>query len=258
MRSVSCFRCNRRRPRPSRSCATPSRSTASRRHSPSRTTTHPTLTLLALGCCPCFVPSMSLSPTVLSGGGANSGAKVITPTAYKHGWLRREPSGPKKGGWRRCFCILWRLPSAAANEPFFLIYYPDRNAHKPDGFISTSSLSLSLLPPRHVVSVRRVLGMIDRWLSVGCVSQASVPVSIACRCHRGRRTKSFCCASTPPAPSVSQSLTSQPCLTLPYMYTVLPLPAAGLSTTCPVCVLVCVLCVLGQRKLWQLAIVRKT
>ena len=64
---------------------------------------------------------------------------MITPTAYKHGWLRREPSGPKKGGWRRCFCILWRLPSAAPNEPFFLLYYPDRTAHKPDGFISTSS-----------------------------------------------------------------------------------------------------------------------
>ena len=169
MRSVSCFRCNRRRPRPSRSCATPSRSTASRRHSPSRTTTHPTLTLLALGCCPCFVPSMSLSPTVLSGGGANSGAKVITPTAYKHGWLRREPSGPKKGGWRRCFCILWRLPSAAANEPFFLIYYPDRTAHKPDGFISTSSLSLSLLPPRHVASVRDDRPLLERCLSAGCV-----------------------------------------------------------------------------------------
>ena len=63
-----------------------------------------------------------------------TGAKVITPTAFKHGWLRREDK-QRRGHWRRCFCVLWRLPTSLAHDPFFLIYYPDRNAHKPDGFL---------------------------------------------------------------------------------------------------------------------------
>ena len=206
---------------------------------------------------------MSLSPTVLSGGGANSGAKVITPTAYKHGWLRREPSGPKKGGWRRCFCILWRLPSAAANEPFFLIYYPDRNAHKPDGFISTSSLSLSLLPPQQVVSVRRVLGMIDRWplverwLCVAGLGPGQYRVSMPPR----KKDQEFLLRID------SSSAFGQP---EPH-HTTLPNPALhvpcaamascwALNDERVLCVSCCVLCVLAQRKTltWQLAIVRKT
>lgn len=64
-----------------------------------------------------------------------TGAKVITPTAFKHGWLRREDK-QRKGHWRRCFCVLWRLPTALAQDPFFLLYYPDRAAHKPDGFLT--------------------------------------------------------------------------------------------------------------------------
>eukprot|EP01043_Picozoa_sp_COSAG02_P051990 COSAG02_NODE_5543_length_4243_cov_6.603282_2_plen_557_part_00 len=64
-----------------------------------------------------------------------TGAKVITPTAFKHGWLRREDK-QRKGHWRRCFCVLWRLPTALAHDPFFLLYYPDRAAHKPDGFLT--------------------------------------------------------------------------------------------------------------------------
>jgi hypothetical protein len=64
-----------------------------------------------------------------------TGAKVITPTAFKHGWLRREDK-QRKGHWRRCFCVLWRLPTSLAHDPFFLLYYPDRAAHKPDGFLT--------------------------------------------------------------------------------------------------------------------------
>jgi hypothetical protein len=27
----------------------------------------------------------------------------------------------EQGHWRRCFCVIWRLPTALAHDPFFLI-----------------------------------------------------------------------------------------------------------------------------------------
>ena len=71
---------------------------------------------------------------------AATGATMLLPSALKHGWELRERKRASTAGhgWRRCYCVLWRLENSQPTDPFYLLFYADHAANNPDGWLSLS------------------------------------------------------------------------------------------------------------------------